>query len=197
MLARIREATDGLEVGTLLYHAGADNAFKPMVERPLEDALKLVRLNAMGQVSLCHHFGSQMVARGRGAVVIIGAMAAFAGAPTHAVYGGLKSFGQTFAEGLWWEFGRHGVQAMYVSAGATKTPAMDRIGLNDDPERYQLSEDLAQGALAALGSGPLYVPPHLVENYERFSTLDRAEAVGRMAAFLHSYTKAPSLVPMD
>jgi uncharacterized protein len=193
MLGRIRSVTDGLEVGLLVYNAGADNSYKLFLERELDDCVRLVRLNAVGQVSCAHHFGKAMAERGKGGVIIIGAMSAYAGAPTHTVYGGCKSFALTFAEGLWWEFKTHGVDVLYVSAGATSTPAMDRMGLNDDPERYQLADDLANGALANIANGPLYVPPHLRKLFEHFSILDRGEATQRMADFLFSYTKAPGL----
>ena len=193
MLDQIRAVTDGLEVGLLVYNAGADNSFKLFLERELDDCLRLVRLNAIGQLSCAHHFGKAMVARGHGGVVIVGAMSAYAGAPTHTTYGGCKSFALTLAEGLWWEFKTHGVEVLYVSAGATATPAMDRMGLNKDPDRYQLADDLAKGALANIANGPLYVPPHLRKLFEDFSIHDRGEATRRMADFLFSYTKAPGL----
>ena len=193
MLDRIRAVTDDLEVGLLVYNAGADNAVKLFLDRPLEDCLRLVRLNAVGQVACAHNFAKPMAARGGGGVIVIGAMSAFAGAPTHATYGGLKSFGQTFAEGLWWELRSKGVDVLYVSAGATGTPAMERLGLNEDPDRRQRPDDLAQGALASIAKGPLYVPPHLQGWYERFSVLQRDQAVEAMASFLYSYTKSPDL----
>lgn len=194
MLQKIRSATDGLEIGLLVYNAGADNSYKLFLERDLDDCLRLVRLNAMGQVACSHHFGKAMAARGKGGIMIVGAMSAYAGAPTHTTYGGCKSFVLTFAEGLWWELKNHGVDVVYVSAGATSTPAMDRLGLNDDPDRYQLADDLAKGALANIANGPLYVPPHLRRLFEDFQILDRGEATQRMADFLCSYTKAPGLI---
>lgn len=193
MLQKIRAATDGLEVGTLVYNAGADNSFNLFLDRDLDDCLRLVRLNAIGQVSCAHHFGKAMAARGKGAIMIVGAMSAYAGAPSHTTYGGCKSFALTFVEGLWWELRTKGVHVLYVSAGATSTPAMDRIGLNDDPDRYQLADDLARGALENIANGPLYVPPHLRKLFEEFQILDRGEATQRMADFLFSYTKAPGL----
>lgn len=193
MLAKIRAATNDLEVGLLVYNAGADNSFKLFLERDLDDCLRLVRLNAIGQVTCSHHFGKAMADRGRGGIAIVGAMSAYAGAPTHTTYGGCKSFALTFVEGLWWELKTHGVDVIYVSAGATSTPAMDRLGLNDDPDRYQLADDLARGALANIANGPLFVPPHLRKLFEDFQILDRGEATQRMADFLFSYTKAPGL----
>lgn len=193
MLDRIRSVTDPLEVGLLVYNAGADNGFDAFLDRKLEDCLRLIRLNAIGQVSCAHHFGQRMAARGRGAIMVVGAMSAYAGAPSHVTYGSCKSFALTFCEGLWWELKGKGVDVVYVSAGATATPAMDRLGINDDPDRYQLSDDLAQGALASIENGPLYVPPHLRPLFERLQIIDRGEATQRMADFLHSYTKAPTL----
>ena len=48
------------------------------------------------------------------------------------------------------------------SVGAPSTPAMDRMGLNKDPDRYQLADDLAKGALENIAnSDALY---HNVEH---------------------------------
>lgn len=193
MLDQIRSVTDDLEVGLLVYNAGADSGFDGFLDRELDDCLRLIRLNAIGQVSCSHHFGKMMAQRGHGAIMVVGAMSAYAGAPSHTVYGGCKSFALTFCEGLWWELKDKGVDVVYVSAGATATPAMDRLGLNDDPDRYQLSDDLARGALANIANGPLFVPPHLQPLFEKFQIIDRGEATQRMADFLYSYTNAPTL----
>src|ERR1700740_3714355 len=45
MLARVREATDDLEVGMLVYNAGASHRTGPFLDWPLDDVLKVVRLN--------------------------------------------------------------------------------------------------------------------------------------------------------
>ena len=57
MLDRIREATDDIEVGLLVYNAGASHRTGLFVDWPLEDVLKVIRLNTEGQAMLAHHFG--------------------------------------------------------------------------------------------------------------------------------------------
>ena len=68
MLDRIREATDDLEVGLLVYDPGGLTRTGPFVDWPLEDVLKVIRLNTEGQAVLAH-FGKKMAARGKGGII--------------------------------------------------------------------------------------------------------------------------------
>src|SRR5258706_8942142 len=68
MLAKIRAVTDDIEVGPEDYNSVPPPIIKPLLRPPLEIALSLVSLNPVGQVSLSHHFGSKMAARGRGGI---------------------------------------------------------------------------------------------------------------------------------
>src|SRR5271156_472390 len=46
-VARIIDATQGREVGMLIYNAGADDNFKYFIDRPVEESERMVMLNVM------------------------------------------------------------------------------------------------------------------------------------------------------
>src|SRR5438874_3021080 len=65
MLDRLRAATDDIDVGFLVYNAGASHVTGEFINWPLEDVEKVVRLNTLGQAMLAHHFGKLMAQRGK------------------------------------------------------------------------------------------------------------------------------------
>ncbi len=186
MLERIREVTEDLEVGLVVYNAALGTG--PFLAAPLEDSLGAVRLNCLGQVSLAHHFGSRMVQRGRGGLVLVGSLAGNAGGATTVVYGASKAFSQLFAEGLWSEWSPSGVDVLYVVVGAVNTPNRARQGLKDNPNMIVVEpEEVAREALDHIASGPVLVPAHLAEGFHHFSSLPRREAAETMTRLLRSF----------
>jgi short-subunit dehydrogenase len=157
--ARIAVATSDIEVGLLVYNAGAVHGVADFLDRPVDHALGLVALNCRGPVLLAHRFGGPMRARRRGGIVLLGSLISFAGSALVATYSATKAFDRILAEGLWRELRPHGVDVLGVVAGATRTPSM--LASN---ERFAGRGDLMdpaaveRGALAALGEGPIYVP---------------------------------------
>ena len=77
--AQLAAVTDGLDVGLLVYNAGATHGAADFHDQPLDDALQMVRLNCVGPVVACHRFGAAMRERGRGGIILIGSMAGLAG----------------------------------------------------------------------------------------------------------------------
>lgn len=160
LLDDLAPLTAGLEVGLVVYNAGAVHSVRFFVERPVEDALQLVDLNCRGPVLLVHHFGGAMAARGRGGIVLMTSMSAAAGGAYVATYSATKAFDLVLAEALWMELGQRGVDVLSVVAGLTDTPAMRRSGAvtDDSPMAPMPADDVAAEALAALGTaGPVLV----------------------------------------
>lgn len=161
VVAKLSPATEGVDVGLLVYNAGAVHGAERFVRRPLEDALQLVNLNCRGVAVLSHHFGRAMADRGRGGIILMTSMSSAAGAGYTAVYNATKAFDLVLAEGLWMELGSDGVDVLAVPAGLTDTPAMRQsgiIGASTDFVAMQ-SDDVAREALDALGvKGPVLVP---------------------------------------
>jgi short-subunit dehydrogenase len=177
MLDRIREVTDDVDVGLLIYNAGSGDNMGFFLEAPIESSLKVMRLNPIGQVLLSHHFGKKMAARGRGGIILMGSVAGTAGAASAVTYSASKAFTQNFAEGLWAEMKPRGIDVVCVAVGATNTPARAKLKLNDKPGSIVSEPDaLAQESLEALTDGPVFVPKHLVEEFRVYSSLPRREA---------------------
>jgi short-subunit dehydrogenase len=111
--------------------------------------------------------------------VLLGSLAGYLGSARHTVYGGVKAFTRIFAEGLWLELREHGVDVLDLVLGVTRTPAMERIGLNFDAPGVVVADpaDVAREGLESLGRGPV----HIVGGNEQIVALrsdpDRASAV--------------------
>ncbi len=111
----------------LVYCAGADPNFQPFLTSPVETAEAMVQRNCVVPMQPCHHFGSAIVQRGRGGIVIFGSGAGLVGGPNMVVYGATKAFDMVFAEALWTELHDKGVDVLGLILGKTDTPALRRL----------------------------------------------------------------------
>ena len=155
--AKIADATDGLDVGLLIYNAGASVRTTPFLDNEIEYSLKQVALDCTAPITLAHHFGEAMVERGRGGIVLVASLACLAGSATLAMYSAVKAFQHNFAEGLWAELRPHGVDVCCTPLGMTYTPAFQRMGFEYDPASHMLPEDVAREIIANIGNGPVHV----------------------------------------
>ncbi len=156
------EILAGGEYGLVVYNAGATHGVGLFLDQPVENALNLVRLNCDGPLIFAHRFLTPMRARKRGGFIVLSSMSAMSGAGYVATYSGVKSFEINLAEGLNWELKKHGVDVLCAVAGLTDTPAMARSGMIVDGSTGftpMKSENVAAGALSALGKGPVWFAP--------------------------------------
>jgi short-subunit dehydrogenase len=184
MLDRIREVTDGLEVGFLAHNVGGGGGAGPFVNLGVDSALAPVLTNAVAITKLVNHFAKPMADRGRGAILFLGSMAGNAGSYYLVGYSAAKAWVQTFAEGLWAELQPMGVDVLVIPIGAADTPARQRSGTVDSDEMPVTRPEVAQRALDNLPDGPVYVSP---ENRDYFSSLyvvSRREAAERQRDLL-------------
>ena len=157
---QVAELTAELDVGLLIYNAGAMHGTGLFLDRPLADARKLVDLNCHGPLIFCHSLGRQMRDRHRGGIVLLSSMSGLGGGAYTAAYGASKSFDITLAEALWAELGPSGVHVLGLICGATDTPAMARSGIDfgEGSDFVPMDpDDVAAEGLAALPNGPLHV----------------------------------------
>jgi uncharacterized protein len=197
LLERVRAITDDISVGLLVYVAGANQSMQRFFDATLESALRVVRLNPVGQVTLAHHFGKKMSARGRGGIILIGSLAGFAGATPLVAYCASKAFTEVFAEGLWSELRPHGVDVLYMPLGAVATPNRERqlerpdrgaSELADDPNKHVMQpDDVARESLESLPDGPLLVAKLVAPYYQQLTTLPRREAIELMRKMLGGF----------
>lgn len=178
-LDRVRAATDDLEIGLMIFMAGASHLVAAFHDRPVEDYLRIVACNVVAQTTFSHHFGGRMRERKRGGIILVGSTTANAGTALVAAYAASKAFVQTLAEGLWYELRPHGVHVLGLILGLTRTPAMARLGLRmDHPDFVPADPDaVAQEGLEHLAAGPIWVTGGNGAFVQRLRELPREEAV--------------------
>ena len=154
--ARVAAATEGLEVGLVVYNAGAANRTRPFLEDSFADSLRQVQLACVGPLVLVHLFVPGMRDRGRGGIVLVGSGACLVGAANVVVYSAVKMFNVNLAEGLWAEFREHGVDVCCTPLGTVYTPALERMGVAFDPRRDLLPADAAREIIENIGNGPTH-----------------------------------------
>lgn len=160
ILEQVKVLTAGLEVGLFIYNAGLEGGHGLFVDRPLDAAMQIVRLNVIGPTALCHHFGGEMRKRGRGGIILVGSMGGCAGGANIAAYAASKAYEQVLGEGLWYELKPFGVNVLSYVIGNTRTPAIERYGTRLEESGYFIMEpdDVAQEGLDHLEDGPTWFP---------------------------------------
>jgi short-subunit dehydrogenase len=184
--AQVAAATADLEVGFLVYCAGADPNFEPFLANSIETAEAMVHRNCVVPMQLCHHFAPAMVQRGLGGIVIFGSGAGLAGGPNMVAYGATKAFDMVFAEALWSELHDKGVDVLGLILGKTNTPALRRL---EHSRGHLSSEDAAPTdadsvdrviaeAFENLGNGPTLMVGEMMRSVAPIlASLSRNEAV--------------------
>jgi uncharacterized protein len=161
--AAVTLALQDLEIGLVVYCAGADADYAALLDNPVGTAEAMIHRNCTVLVQLCHAFAGPMVSRGRGGIVIFGSGSGFAGTPKLATYGATKAFDMVFAEGLWAELQPSGVDVLGLVLGETDTPTLrrtrHRLGLaasvDERPPGAARAEDVVADGIAHLDRGPI------------------------------------------
>jgi short-subunit dehydrogenase len=109
-------------------------------------------VNAISIMRLVHAFGRQMVAGGRGCIVLIGSTAAARPAPHLAAYSASKAFLLQLTKALAVEWRPHGVRIVYLVTGPIATLFAERAGL-PSPRRGRDPAKVAAAVLAVCRSG--------------------------------------------
>ena len=119
-------ATDDLDVGLVIYNAGADTNNAPLLDQPLEHLSAMVQRNCAAVLETAYRFGHRLVKRGRGGLVLVSSGAGWTGGGRLAAYGASKAFDRVLAEALWAEWKPHGVNVLSMVLIATDTPSLRR-----------------------------------------------------------------------
>lgn len=179
-------ATAGLEVGLLIYNAGANTHSAEFLDGDLAEFQRVIDLNVSTMMALTQHYARAMRDRRRGGILLVGSMAGYLGSVRHTVYGGVKAFGRIFAEGLWVELREHGVDVLELVLGVTRTPAMERVGLNFDIPGMKVADpaDVAREGLDHLAKGPVHIAGGNGDDVMRRNAPDRAKVVAATHHFM-------------
>jgi short-subunit dehydrogenase len=147
------------DVGLLVCNA-ALAPIAPFLELTLEQLDAMIDLNCRSAAHLAHAFGTRLVKRGHGGIVLLSSMASNQGSALVAHYAATKAYLRVLAEGLWAELRPHGVDVLASCPGPVRTPTFERSGAR----RARLvpapmdSRDVARETLAALGRRPVVIP---------------------------------------
>ncbi len=178
VLDRVREQTDDVDVGLLVYNAGANDTRGLFVDLPAEVTDGVIAINVLAQAAFSRHYGALMKARGRGGIILTGSLGGYLGSPTLAAYTAAKAFSRIFTEALWLEMQPLGVDVLHLNIGFTATPAMARLGM--PVEFAEPCENVAREGLENIANGPVWIvsTPGNVDRARMISRIDdRAEAV--------------------
>lgn len=191
-LAELEEATSNLEIGLFIYNAGGDDRSVPFLDKSLDAHLTLVQRNCASVLEAVYRFGGPMVARGRGAVIVVTSGAAWVGGANMAAYGATKAFDLVLAEALWAEWRDRGVDVLALVLGATNTPSLHRAYAATGKDPHGDLADPAEvvtEALDHLSDGPTWIvgssTPVGGSPFGAMSRRDAVELLSRAAATSH------------
>jgi short-subunit dehydrogenase len=190
-MATILEATSELDIGMLMYCAGADPIYQPFLANSVDVALDLVQRNCVVPMQICHHFAGSMAARGSGGIVLVSSGAGLAGGRNMVAYSATKAFDMVMAEALWAELHDKGVDVLGLVLSVTDTPALRRLlakrgvlASDDDtspiPGATTAADTVAE-AIANLANGPTwFVGEGFREGAQMMRSMDRNDVVKAM-----------------
>ncbi len=154
-LAQVRAVTDDVQIGFLIYNAGANSVRGNILELDPAVYRAVIAITVTGQVEFARHFGALMLERGQGGIILAGSSSNFLGAKTLGPYTAAKAFSRIFTETLWAENQSTGIDVLHMVVSYTDTPAMQRLGL--DTSTAQSPDEVAQEALDNMQNGPLLI----------------------------------------
>ncbi|MFM8303035.1 MAG: SDR family NAD(P)-dependent oxidoreductase [Actinomycetota bacterium] len=185
MLEHLAAGTADLDVGLVACVAGGTDSVGRFLDHPAARAERLVRLNCVAPVLVCHHFGTRLRDRGRGGMVLISSLAGISGADGTVAYSAAKAFDLVLAQGLWAELAPRGVDVIGLVLGNVRTPTLLASGARFDPDDFPGMEpdDVAREGLARLGQAPMWVVGDDTRAvYDALRALPPADAIGAVSA---------------
>ena len=155
-LKTLEKECSGLDLGLVVCNA-AQAPIGDFVTRDVDDLVRVVDVNVRAPLVLLRGLLPQMVARGRGAAILMTSMTGHLGTPRIAAYAASKAFLRVLGESLWYELEDRGVRVLACSCGAVRTPGYVTAAGKEAPGT--LDADLVvKRALRELGAGPVAMP---------------------------------------
>ncbi len=157
---RLGEATADLDLGLVVFNAGADSSGERFLDLGQEARNVLIRRNILFLTEALHLFGTRLRSAGRGGLIVVGSEAAFGGGARGALYTATKGFALNLCESLWAEMKPCGVDVLTLLFRIADTPtlreALARKSIPIEATGALAPERLARETIRALPDGPVY-----------------------------------------
>jgi hypothetical protein len=158
-MEKITVVTHDLDIGLLISNAGTANLGEFLSHHP-DDLMQIVRLNVTAHLNLTHYHGQHLAKRGRGGIVLVGAMGASQGLPFAANDSATKAYVQTLGQALNSEWRTKGIHISVLIPSPTQTPILDKFGLDPDTmpmKPMPVEQCVAEGLNALKANRPTHL----------------------------------------
>src|SRR5438445_9483532 len=118
----------------------------------------------MAHLDITHHFGAKLAKRGRGGLILAGAMGAENGVPCMANDGAAKAYVHSLGEALHFEFKPLGVYVTVLAARFTNTAVLEKFGVEPKTmsmKPMSLEQCVSEGLSGLLKNRSRIVPGRL------------------------------------
>jgi len=161
-IKKIAEATNNLDIGLLISNAGTGKPGR-FLSFEEEQQRWFIQLNALSHFSLTHHFGRRFAKRGKGGILLTGAMGATDGVPYMASMAASKAFLLSLGKSLHYEFSELGIHITVLITTPTDTAIIPLLGFdkNTMPMKPIGVEQCVTESLIAFSANKVSVMPGL------------------------------------
>jgi short-subunit dehydrogenase len=144
----------------LLVYNAALSYIGPFIKNSAVEHSQAAQINMITPLNMVRLYGEKMLAKGKGAVILMTSLAGLQGSGFLSVYAATKSFNRILAESLWYEWKNSGVDIIGCCAGATATPGFkstcpEKTGFFTP--RVLEPEEVARECLKKLGKQPSFI----------------------------------------
>ncbi len=145
-----------LDLGVVICNA-AQSPIGAFATRDSLELMRVVDVNMRAPLTLLRGLLPGMVARGRGAAILMTSLTGNQGTAGIAAYAASKAFLRVLAESLWYELKDQGVDVMACVCGVVRTPGYLGAAGKEAPGALD-PEQVVKSALCALGRKPVVIP---------------------------------------
>jgi short-subunit dehydrogenase len=158
-LEKLQTECRTLDLGVVVCNA-AQAPIGDFITRDIDDLTRVVDVNVRAPLLLLRGLLPEMVARKRGAVILMTSMTGHLGTPRIAAYAASKAFLRVLAEGLWYELKDKGIAVVACSCGAVRTPGYATAAGREAPGTLN-ADRVVKRAMWGLGAGPVVMPGYI------------------------------------
>lgn len=158
-VADLDKETRDLEIGLVIPNAGIEVSGS-FFETDYQRDQQMLTLNVVVPEQMARVFGSKLVARGHGGILLLSSLFGYQGVPLVAHYSATKAYILSLGEALNVELKPQGIDVTVLSPGLTDTdmPAAMPVDFSKMPIIKMTPENVARVGIGALGHQASIVP---------------------------------------